>query len=70
MGISATNLARLAGCGRLPWQAPPPPQIGRISLLSSAFPEFSAQFKNLKQADALRLTIPNHIMLQATGVVQ
>jgi putative tryptophan/tyrosine transport system substrate-binding protein len=34
----ALGLGLLAGCGRLPWQAPAPPKVPRIGWLSSAVP--------------------------------
>jgi putative ABC transport system substrate-binding protein len=41
-GVGAVGLALVAGCGRLPWQAQPPPKVSRIGVLrptSEAFPQ-------------------------------
>src|SRR5687767_7911807 len=35
-GVGVAGLGLLAGCGRLPWQAPPPTRVGRIAFLAAA----------------------------------
>src|SRR5438034_1240224 len=35
-GAGAASLGLLAGCGRLPWQAQPPPRVARIGYLSAS----------------------------------
>ncbi len=37
-GAGAAGLAVVAGCGRLPWQAPAPAKVPRIAFLSGATP--------------------------------
>jgi len=33
--VGAAGLGLLAGCGRLPWQAPPPAKVPRIGYLAT-----------------------------------
>ncbi len=41
-GAGAACLTLLAGCGRLPWQAPPPAKVHRIAMLRGASPSDAA----------------------------
>src|SRR5262245_41899947 len=40
-GLGAAGLGLVAGCGRLPWQAPPEPRVFRIGYLSLGLSEDS-----------------------------
>jgi putative tryptophan/tyrosine transport system substrate-binding protein len=44
-GLGAVGLGLLAGCGRLPWQAPAPARVPRIGVLQIS-PEFGVPYPN------------------------